>query len=115
MNRHTNRAHAGSSRALDAHGGAVEAGVVIALTGHHVRKDFSTLLRELAPARQASLAAALVSLTSDGWISRNEHNGRFALTSRGLDMVDASKRRQRGRPAATCCRVILSTNHQPTT
>jgi DNA-binding HxlR family transcriptional regulator len=97
MNHHNNRrARAGSSHALADHGAVVESGVILALTGNNVRKDFSTLLRELAPARQASLASALVSLTTDGWISRNQDNGRFALTSRGLDMIDAAKRRQRG-------------------
>jgi DNA-binding HxlR family transcriptional regulator len=95
MNHHR-RALAGSSRALDAHGATVESGVILALTGGNTRKDFGQLLRELAPARQASLAAALVSLVTDGWIARNEHNGRFGLTSRGLDMVDAAKRKQRG-------------------
>jgi hypothetical protein len=44
------RAHAGSSRRLDQHGAAVETAVLLALTPANTRKDFSMLLRELAPA-----------------------------------------------------------------
>jgi DNA-binding HxlR family transcriptional regulator len=85
------RAVAGSSRRLDQHGAAVESGIIIALTGN-VRKDFSTLLRDLAPVSQSVLAAGLVSLCSDGWTFRNPHNGRYCLTSRALDMLASAKR-----------------------
>jgi DNA-binding IclR family transcriptional regulator len=37
-----------------------------------------------------------VSLVTVGWIQRSEQNGRYCLTSRGLDMVDSAKRKQRG-------------------
>jgi hypothetical protein len=63
MQNHKRRAIAGSSRALDAHGATVETGVILALTGGNTRKDFGQLLRELAPARQARLAAALARIS----------------------------------------------------
>jgi hypothetical protein len=91
------RAIAGSSRALDQHGATVEMGIILALSGN-TRKDFSRLLHELAPVGQSSLAAALVSLSSEGWLLRNSANGNYELSARGLDMIDASQR-QRGRQA----------------
>jgi hypothetical protein len=92
------RAHAGSSRALDAHGATVETGVILALTGS-VRKTFAQLVKALAPAGQSSLAAACVSLCTDGWLFRHPSTGAYALTSRGLDMVAAAARKQGGRQA----------------
>jgi DNA-binding HxlR family transcriptional regulator len=89
------RAHAGSSRALDAHGATVESGVLLALSGN-ARKKFSQLLRELAPVGQSSLAAALVSLCSDGWAIRHEPTGRYILSGRGAEMLAAAARKRGG-------------------
>ena len=86
------RAIAGNSRALAEHAGAVEMAVVLALSGN-VRKDFSMLLRELAPSvSQSVLASAVVALGSDGWILRHEPTDRYTLTSRALDMLASAKR-----------------------
>jgi len=91
---HHRRAIAGSSRALAEHAGAVEAGIIVALTGN-ARKDLSTLLRELQPTvGQSSLAAACVSLCSDGWLFRHPNTGAYALTSRGLDMIKAASQKR---------------------
>jgi DNA-binding IclR family transcriptional regulator len=100
MNR-DKRAIGGSSQRLSGeHGATVEMAVILALTPAGARKDFGQLARELAlPANQSTLAAC-VSLSSDGWIVRNENNGRYRLTSRALEMLAASKRHQRKqRPA----------------
>ena len=67
----------------------------MALTGN-AHKDFSQLLRELAPMSQSVLAAACVSLSSDGWILRNEHSGRYTLSARGLDMMQAASKKRGG-------------------
>ena len=91
------RAVAGSSRALAEHAGAVETSVILALTAH-ARKTFGQLLRELAPISQSVLAAACVSLCSDGWTQRHPNTGAYALTSRGLDMIQAAAQK-RGRQA----------------
>jgi hypothetical protein len=98
MQNQNRRAIAGSSRALDAHGATVESGVLIALSGF-ARKTFGQLLHELAPVGQSSLAAALVSLCSDGWAIRHEPTGRYILSGRGADMLASASRKQRGREA----------------
>lgn len=89
----SNRAHAGSSRALDAHGAAVESGIILALTAN-ARKTFGQLVKELAVS-QSVLAAACVSLCSDGWLFRHPNTGAYALTSRGLDMISAVARKSK--------------------
>jgi DNA-binding HxlR family transcriptional regulator len=86
------RAHAGSSRALAEHAGAVEMAVILALSGNQ-RKDFSMLLRDLQPISQSVLAAAVVSLCTDAYCFRHPNNGRYCLTSRALDMLASAKRR----------------------
>jgi DNA-binding HxlR family transcriptional regulator len=97
MQNNKRRALAGSSRALDQHGAVIESGVLLALSGGNTRKDFSTLLRELQPVGQSSLAAALVALRSDNWVTCNEDTGRYCLTARGLDMIQkVTSQRQRG-------------------
>jgi DNA-binding HxlR family transcriptional regulator len=93
------RAHAGSSRRLAEHGAAAIATSIIIALANNARKSFSQLLAEIGDTSQSVLASTLVELCSDGWCFRNPNNGAYALTSRGLDMVDAS-RRQRGRAAA---------------
>ena len=67
MNSRHKRAYAGSSARLADHGAVIESAVLLALTGN-TRKTFSQLLHELAPGNQSTLAAALVSLVTDGWI-----------------------------------------------
>jgi DNA-binding HxlR family transcriptional regulator len=95
MNHHDKRrAHAGSSRALGEHGGVIEAGIILNLSGN-VNKSFSKLLDEMAPISQSVLAAACATLLSDGWLTRIE-NGNFILTSRALDMISAAQFRKRG-------------------
>jgi DNA-binding HxlR family transcriptional regulator len=94
-NHHQRRAVAGSSRRLDQHGAAVETGVLLALTAN-ARKTFAQLLHELEPGSQSTLAAALVSLSSDGWILRSEHTGRYVLSARGLDMIKAASQKRGG-------------------
>jgi DNA-binding HxlR family transcriptional regulator len=93
------RAVAGSSRALAEHGAAAIATSIILALSNNARKSFSQLLAEIGAPSQSVLASELVQICSDGWCFRNPHNGLYGLTSRGADMLDAS-RRQRGRSQA---------------
>jgi DNA-binding HxlR family transcriptional regulator len=98
---HSNRAHAGSSRALDDHSGAVATSVILALA-NNCRRSFSDLLREIGNTSQSVLASTLVELCSQGFLIRNNYNGAYGLTSRAQDMIDRSKAasQKRGRQEA---------------
>jgi DNA-binding IclR family transcriptional regulator len=78
----------------------------------NVTKTFGDLVRELK-ASQSALAAVIVELTTDGWLTRNHINGRFVLTLRGAEMVTAAANRQRGRSQARRA-AQPSTHHQQT-
>jgi DNA-binding IclR family transcriptional regulator len=96
MQNQNRRAHAGSSRRLAEH--AVLLTSVIFALAQNVSKTFGDLVRELK-ASQSVLAAVIVELITDGWLTKNQINGRFVLTPRGADMVRATSQRQRGRQA----------------
>jgi DNA-binding IclR family transcriptional regulator len=90
---HHRRAHAGSSRRLTDQT-ELASGIIAALAPN-VTKTFGDLVRELK-ASQSVTAAAIAELTTDGWLTRNHINGRFALSPRAVEMVTAANR-QRGR------------------
>jgi DNA-binding HxlR family transcriptional regulator len=62
MQNQQRRAHAGSSRALDAHGAAAIATSVIMALANNVRRSFSDLLREIGDTSQSVLASTLVAV-----------------------------------------------------